>query len=1366
MSNDNSKLADALRLIELMGENHPLLSYACAAMGYSVEELLPQIHPARTVGANDDLLVKIAGNIDDVAPLLSKQKRWEFLVTYLSDYQSSDKISQKLIADIAKHPVLEIELCQTTNQSKPLAPLNNYAEFWRRANGWLNDISPSHHIDEVKLSHTMAQLQPLEHLPLKKRFRKDIQTWLYIDHSEENYPLYLDFTEFTEQLCRHLGLSEVCKVVEITNMCGRIGWRIAQKKVPILTIQNAPLPLPDANQQVIIIGDPEHFANRRWQNWLQVLRVNSKRLICIGTRAVQGWYYWGKDCDIIKNDHNNVERDSKATELLLALLSTTPARLTTAMVRDLRQQITGGSIGIERDLFDNNQLQWSRYTGNGYWPNPDGRYHEMFKRLSAEQQCLALDIIVEHLPLGTKSLRYEHTLFAANLSKTWRELHQQELIEAEQFFAELASLLYANIDQPQKVNKAVGYVYGMARRMGDIAERLPQSIQSAITLANYQISERMVQAKLSLGINQHLFGQLKNQKTAKKVEGGLYHTGRYWQLNAATDKKPLPATLIVKLGDVSQLLLNHAGKNLNAPAHVMHSPLVTGEHRGQTSSEAFTLQTKTSDYFYWAESLSVSANGVVAEVEGIRVSWPSDGQLQRATIELLPEAASWLHQFPPKLDKYGLYVELVIIDISCRFRYIPSGSFLMGSPPDEVGRYDNETQHSVTLTKGFWLSDTPVTQQLWKAVMSANPSYFKATEGVELPVEGLSWKNCQSFCQLLISQFSGLNFTLPTEAQWEYACRAGTQTAFNTGSLLSVERANFNTDIPYTDEKKGMFRGHTIGVYQLPPNKWGLYQMHGNVREWCQDSQREYRTEWAVDPVGSSDTGVRVLRGNCWSDIAGNCRSANRLDANFDIPYAFAGLRLVLSGQESELMSITRFDIGENDKTQLGTVLDIDLLDLAERDRRSRWQYRPPVEFPSQWASEWGFDCYGLWQTFIVKEVKCQLRFIPHGQFMMGSKENEENREPLSLNETLHLVTLSKGFWLGSTTVSQELWQAIMGSNPSIVLENEDLTLPVNKVSWDDCLLFCEKVNQQVPGLKLTLPNEAQWEYACRAGNQAAFSTGKQLVLEDANFDSNQPNIDKRMVSVDNFRPNNWGLYQMHGNVWEWCFDAPREFQTESKINPIGDITDKPYRVLRGGSWDTEVSFCRSASRFHFERGIRIGNIGFRVAVVEVQQAVLPVQTDLDYLQKSNNIESQSAPYETIDAQEKQIDLNLESAVVGLLKELISDNLRHYDNPEELLLVFVNVGIVADSIRAIAEYDLSKIEKLLFTYSPVIDHKQLLALFINRLKASFFNDMPNLDKSQEEQITAVYSNLDGEEHDEISQLILQWNSEGLSLIHI
>jgi uncharacterized protein (TIGR02996 family) len=212
--------------------------------------------------------------------------------------------------------------------------------------------------------------------------------------------------------------------------------------------------------------------------------------------------------------------------------------------------------------------------------------------------------------------------------------------------------------------------------------------------------------------------------------------------------------------------------------------------------------------------------------------------------------------------------------LGMRFAWIPPGVFLMGSPDSEPERYENERQHRVRLTKGLWMGVYPVTQAQWQTVMRDNPSHF---QGEDLPVEQVSWEDSQEFCATM-AQRDGKRYGLPTEAEWEYACRAGTTTPFHFGAILNGTQANCNGKDPYGTKEKGPYQKRTSAVGSYRPNAFGLWDMHGNVWEWCQD---RYLTAHAPDDVenpvhlGEEGSG-RVVRGGSWYGPARWCRAANR----------------------------------------------------------------------------------------------------------------------------------------------------------------------------------------------------------------------------------------------------------------------------------------------------------------------------------------------------------------------------------------------------------------------------------------------------------------------------------------------------------
>ena len=230
--------------------------------------------------------------------------------------------------------------------------------------------------------------------------------------------------------------------------------------------------------------------------------------------------------------------------------------------------------------------------------------------------------------------------------------------------------------------------------------------------------------------------------------------------------------------------------------------------------------------------------------------------------------------------EWGLAATLNLNGVKQTFRWIQPGTFPMGSPPDDVGRFFSETQHEVTLTRGYWLADTACTQALWQAVMGVNPSHFKGDPAN--PVEQVSWDDVQTFLGRLNALVPGLDAGLPSEAQWENACRAGTTTPFSFGKNIMPEQVNYDGTYPYpypypdAKGKRGLNRMCTVPVKSLPPNPWGLYEMHGNVFEWCADWYGNYPKGSQTDPSGPPEGVRRVLRGGSWCVNGRYCRAAGR----------------------------------------------------------------------------------------------------------------------------------------------------------------------------------------------------------------------------------------------------------------------------------------------------------------------------------------------------------------------------------------------------------------------------------------------------------------------------------------------------------
>jgi formylglycine-generating enzyme required for sulfatase activity len=275
----------------------------------------------------------------------------------------------------------------------------------------------------------------------------------------------------------------------------------------------------------------------------------------------------------------------------------------------------------------------------------------------------------------------------------------------------------------------------------------------------------------------------------------------------------------------------------------------------------------------------------LVELDALVLRLTKDGKLKEARTvrkfrEDLPAVSAVAAVNPPAGKVMSVKLRSGVV---MRFCYCPPGSFMMGSPPDENGRRGNEDQVMVRFSQGFWLARTECTQKQWEAVMGANPGNFKDDD---LPVESVSWNDAQKFITKLNEAKTlpaGWKAALPTEAQWEYACRAGTKTAYSFGKTLNAKQANIGKAV-----------GKTCAVASYAANAWGLYDMHGNVWEWCEDWYRD-QLPGGTDPAGVTSGSGRVGRSGSWDSTANCYRAAIRVGNDPDYSYNDLGFRVALS---------------------------------------------------------------------------------------------------------------------------------------------------------------------------------------------------------------------------------------------------------------------------------------------------------------------------------------------------------------------------------------------------------------------------------------------------------------------------------------
>jgi formylglycine-generating enzyme required for sulfatase activity len=564
----------------------------------------------------------------------------------------------------------------------------------------------------------------------------------------------------------------------------------------------------------------------------------------------------------------------------------------------------------------------------------------------------------------------------------------------------------------------------------------------------------------------------------------------------------------------------------------------------------------------------------------------------------------------------------------------------------------------VKITKPFYMAVYPVTQGEYEKVMGSNPSAFtekqvdastfkppllekrlrhrvddrKKVVGKDTsrhPVETVNWDEAMEFCRRLSAlpaeRSARRTYRLPTEAEWEYACRAGTTTRWCCGD----DEAGLLEYGWFTQNAGGMT--HPVG--RKKPNAWNLYDMQGNVYQWCSDwfSLDYYKQSPPSDPTGPPASPGRVMRGGSWYDIASSCRSAYRVYNEPAYCDHNRGFRIVVEVAPP----------AESGAPQAA----------GQRPTQTSPTKTPPLAKPSMPALE-AAQVQRQWAEHLylpaeeTNSIGMKLALIPPGEFDMGSTPEEVQwaLEYVKQNKIInkyylervpgeaprHRVKITKPFYMAVFPVTQGEYEKVVGVNPSAFTEKQmdassfkpplwetEVTMrrddrptirgkdtsrhPVETVNWEEAMEFCRKLSalpaERAARRTYRLPTEAEWEYACRAGTTTRWFCGDdEAGLQEYGWDTK--NAGGMTHPVGEKKPNAWGLYDMHGNVWQWCSDwfSLDYYQQSPPSDPLGP-TACSSRVLRGGNWDDSPFSCRSAFRLSRGPASRLHGVGFRVVV-------------------------------------------------------------------------------------------------------------------------------------------------------------------------
>jgi formylglycine-generating enzyme required for sulfatase activity len=484
--------------------------------------------------------------------------------------------------------------------------------------------------------------------------------------------------------------------------------------------------------------------------------------------------------------------------------------------------------------------------------------------------------------------------------------------------------------------------------------------------------------------------------------------------------------------------------------------------------------------------------------------------------------------------------ELTVAGVPFKMIAVQGGTFLMGATLDQYrkSRKDEYPVRRVAVNT-FYMGETEVTQELWKAVMGQNIS---ANQNPKAPVEMVSWNDCQLFIEKL-NQLTGMAFRLPTEAEWEFAARGG---AFSGHWLFAGD--DFLDGLGWFEQNAST----SMPVKQKLPNEIGLYDMSGNVAEWCSDWYGDYAVDNQSNPAGPDNGEDKCVRGGHWKDANNSARVAVRSALNPILSNNFIGLRLVAD--------IAKKDIEEAKNNPIPQIRHFDVFDSSF--------------LPSE--------------TISVNGVDFNMIGVQGGSFLMGATLEQTKYADVD-EQPCHNVAVSS-FRMAETEVTQKLWTAVMGDNPS---NKKGDNLPVYNVSWNDCQTFISKLND-LTGKQFRLPTEAEWEYAARGGNlsmQYAFP-GSDACNEVA---WNAFNC-KFMDDVAKLKPNELNIFDMAGNIAEWCQDWYAPYTKSDSTNPCGPNSGND-KVVRGSHWEDGQKYCHCSYRSSAKPTAKNNHIGLRLAL-------------------------------------------------------------------------------------------------------------------------------------------------------------------------
>ncbi len=758
-------------------------------------------------------------------------------------------------------------------------PLTRWSRLWPFLRRALGRTTPAREPDWRRLLERLTRGEALRRLPLLSRHGWSPRISLLIDYSRATQVLHEDFNALQRALAKRHGRLGLERWI----VAGDPGRELRVRRPGASASER--WPLPAAETPLLIVGDcglldRDPAAQRGWIDFSRRLNAAGCRplILCpapasrhpASVRAHATLVEWDRHSRLRPataapgDDARREQRRQHAVDTLLALLA--PAVVIDPdLLRALRFLLPAGDADVlaEIQLWQHPDFSGSALAGQFAGPAAIADTQQKFAALAEPLRNAAVKcLLAQHAALPA-SVRYAEVLTCLRLAppavpaplaaeaRRWQEAIARTASEQRQHAALHAWLerhAARQSDAALAANPVLAAHWALAQRArlaADGALELPAGVRSE-----------------DVAYFLHLAPAAPSTRRA-----ALRQRGDELWLEAAADDSPPPGGS--PCGEVT----------------LLDSAIWVEVTCRAGAASAASVDSEMSRTYLATRTLPQRLARLTHEVETIGVH----GESFALTFAALTRPA-WAKAIGR--DAHGLYAEIAVGAVRQRFRWIAPGTFRMGSPADEPERRDNEEQHEVTLTCGYWLADTACTQALWKEVMGDNPS--RIADDARRPVETVSWNDVQRFLVALNQRVEGLSARLPSEAEWEYACRAGTTTPFSFGAHITPEQVNYNGNYPYAGGRKGLNRETTVAVASLPANAWGLYEMHGNVWEWCADRYGVYPTTPQRDPPGAASGAARVLRGGSWLNVGRRVRSARRDHIEPGLRYDDVGFRLAL----------------------------------------------------------------------------------------------------------------------------------------------------------------------------------------------------------------------------------------------------------------------------------------------------------------------------------------------------------------------------------------------------------------------------------------------------------------------------------------